>query len=215
MDLMHYWNSVADQKTFTTPFSVELFSKYVSSDAIILDVGCGYGRIMNILYSAGYKNLIGLDFSEEMITRGKLEYPHLDFRMMTAGKLDMPDRSCDAVMLMAVLTCIPSNEQQVRLVQDIERVLKPGGIFYVTDFLLNTDARNLQRYEKYFSTHTEEPYGIFEIPEGVVLRHHQESWFSDLFRSFTPLISARSKFKTMNGHESDGLLYIGKKHSVE
>lgn len=37
-----YWDKVAYDKTFTTPFDFELFSQYVNQDARILDYGCGY-----------------------------------------------------------------------------------------------------------------------------------------------------------------------------
>lgn len=46
MNQNEYWNSVAEKK-FTTVLDVELFSKFVAKDSKILDVGCGYGRILN------------------------------------------------------------------------------------------------------------------------------------------------------------------------
>ena len=81
MEQKKYWNSVAEKKEFSTPFNFEDFSKYVSKEDIILDVGCGYGRTLNQLYEEGYNNLIGIDFSENMIERGKKQYPYLDLRV--------------------------------------------------------------------------------------------------------------------------------------
>lgn len=43
-----YWNSVAHDKNFTTPFQSDLFAKYVAKDATILDIGCGYGRTLDL-----------------------------------------------------------------------------------------------------------------------------------------------------------------------
>ena len=37
---------------------IELFSKNVDKDGIILDVWCGYGRILEQLHEYGYRNLI-------------------------------------------------------------------------------------------------------------------------------------------------------------
>ncbi len=71
-----YWNTVAEKKEFTTPFHFEEFAKFVNKEGIILDVGCGYGRTLEQLNLEGYGNLIGIDFSEKMIQRGKEKYPH-------------------------------------------------------------------------------------------------------------------------------------------
>ena len=71
MTAKEYWNSVADTKQFTTPFQLEEFKQYVASDACVLDVGCGYGRTLQELYTTGYKNVTGIDFSVGMIERGK------------------------------------------------------------------------------------------------------------------------------------------------
>lgn len=67
MEQKKYWNSAAEKKEFTTPLHFEEFSKYVGKEDIILDVGCGYGRTLNQLYEEGYHNLIGIDFSENMM----------------------------------------------------------------------------------------------------------------------------------------------------
>lgn len=58
MEQKEYWNKVSETKQFSTPFQIEEFSKYVEKSDIILDVGCGYGRTLNELYTNGYKNLI-------------------------------------------------------------------------------------------------------------------------------------------------------------
>ena len=41
----------------------------------VLDVGCGYGRTLDELYQMGYCNLIGIDFAESMINRGRRQFP--------------------------------------------------------------------------------------------------------------------------------------------
>ncbi len=205
-----YWSSVSEKKEFTTPFQAEEFSKYVKKDSCILDVGCGYGRTLDELYQNGYRNLIGIDFSSGMIERGKKQFPHLDLRVKEDAKIALPDASVDAVILFAVLTCIRTDQEQEQLVSEIKRVLKPQGILYVNDFLLNTDERNLSRYEKFKESYG--IYGVFELPEGAVLRHHDEIWIKQLLKDFSEREYEHLLFTTMNGHKSNGFYFIGSSH---
>lgn len=202
-----YWNSVAEKKEFTTPLRAEVFSKYVNKDSVILDMGCGYGRTLDELYHEGFCNLIGIDFSKGMIERGKQQFPYLDLRIKEDAEIALPDASIDAVILFSVLTCIRTNEEQMQLIAEIKRILKPQGILYVNDFLLNTDERNLLRYEKYKKTYG--VYGVFELPEGAVCRHHDETWIKQLFKDFSEQEYSRFIKKTMNGNKSNGFYFIG------
>ena len=60
-----YWDSVSEKKEFTTPFQAEAFSRYVGKDALVVDIGCGYGRTLKELHEQGYCRFIGFDFSSE------------------------------------------------------------------------------------------------------------------------------------------------------
>lgn len=202
-----YWNSVSEKKEFTTPFLAEKFSNYVKKDGIILDVGCGYGRTLDELYHNGYRNLIGVDFSKGMIERGRRQFPYLDLRVKEDASIALPDASVDAVILFSVLTCIWANEEQKELLAEIKRILKPQGILYVNDFLLNTDERNLLRYEKYQKTYG--VYGVFELPEGAICRHHDETWIRQLLEGFSEREYALLTKTTMNGNQSNGFYFIG------
>ena len=208
MNQREYWDSVSEKKTFTTPFQSEEFSMFVVKTDFIVDVGCGYGRTLNELYENGYINLLGIDFSEEMINRGRKEFPHLKFAVKHDDTIELDDDSVDAIILFAVLTCIVSDAEQKKLIQEIRRVLKPGGILYVNDFLLNSDNRNLERYAKYEKRLG--VYGTFELMEGATVRHHTEDWIKELLCDFTELKYAHLTFTTMNGNKSNGFYFIGR-----
>lgn len=208
MNQQKYWNRAAAEKEFTTPFHADLFSKYVKKEDTVLDVGCGYGRTLAELHGLSYQKLIGIDFSEAMIQRGRRQFPFLDLRIMENSRIDLSGQSIDAVILFAVLTCIPENEKQKSLLKEIKRVLKPGGILYVNDFLLNHDERNQKRYHEYEARYG--VYGTFELPEGAILRHHDENWLRELLADFQQLEYSELTFTTMNGHQSRGFCYIGR-----
>ena len=207
MEQKDYWNDVADKKEFTTPFQLDIFSDYVHKDAKILDIGCGYGRTLNELHNNGYTNLTGIDFSEKMIARGKLQFPYLDLHVTSASEFDA--NSFDAVILFAVLTCIISDDEQLRLLKEAARILKPGGIIYINDFLLNSDERNVSRYNEYSEKY--QKYGVFELPEGAIIRHHDLSWVEESVGHFKQLKLEQVIYTTMNGNKSNGYFYFGEK----
>ena len=62
-----YWNRVAHSKTFTHPIDVELLKKYINPDSLIVDFGCGYGRIVKQLNEEGFTDVNGFDTSLELI----------------------------------------------------------------------------------------------------------------------------------------------------
>lgn len=209
MDPEKYWDKVAEVKKFPTPFQLREFEKHVIRRMDILEVGCGYGRILNQLHEAGFKNLNGVDLSQAMINRGLRLHPHLNLHKNDIDGLPFSSSEFDAVILIGVLTSNIKEEDQDHLISEISRVIKSGGILYLSDFLLNDDARNLERYKKYKDKYG--IYGVFELPEGAVLRHHTEEHIKELIKDFEELIFKKTVFRTMNGHESNGFYYIGEK----
>jgi len=206
-DQQAYWDRAASEKQFTTPFQMDRFKLQVHKNAVILDVGCGYGRTLNALYQEGFKNIRGIDFSQKMVERGCLLYPFLDMKKCTSV-FPFEDNTFDAVVLIAVLTCIVKDSDQEQLVGEIERVLKSQGILYVNDFLINHDQRNTDRYracEKNNGT-----YGVFELDEGAMLRHHTIDHLFRLTRNFERTDFQTLVYTTMNKHTSNGFYYLGK-----
>jgi ubiquinone/menaquinone biosynthesis C-methylase UbiE len=211
MNQERYWDKIAGEKQFTTPFQISAFEKYVSRKSKILDVGCGYGRTLNELYNCGFKNLFGVDFSQGMIDRGRKLYPHLDMKK-SSGKLPFDDDTFDSVLLLAVLTCIIKDEDQKKLIDEIQRVLKENGILYINDYMINEDQRNIERYDKYKDKYGK--YGIFELPEGAVVRHHTKNHIFKMTKGFQEIVFEPVIYTTMNGNKSNGFYYIGKKEQI-
>lgn len=204
-----YWNNVAEEKEFTTPFQMELFKKFVPEDAKILDVGCGYGRTLNELYLSDFTNLTGIDISINMINRCSKLHPHLNLKKYGNDGIPFGDKSFDGVILLAVLTCIISDTEQKKLMSEVHRVLRDDGIVYINDFLINYDQRNIDRYKQYEVKY--DKYGTFELQEGVALRHYTKMRIDELMSIFKTIIFKPVIYTTMNGNKSNGLYYIGKK----
>jgi hypothetical protein len=112
------------------------------------------------------------------------------------------------VLLFAVLTCVPGDEDQRALLGEIRRVLCPDGLLYISDLLLNRDLRNLERYGRYSEEYG--TFGVFKLPEGAVVRHHRKEWIEELTGSFGQLEFESFEVVTMNGNRSAAFQYLGR-----
>ena len=88
-------------------------------------------------------------------------------------------------------------------------MMRPQGILCLCDFLLNTDSRNLDRYARYESVLG--PYGVFQLEDGGIVRHHAREWIDHLAAPFEALSIQEQTVRTMHGHTSGAILFIGKK----
>ena len=206
---LDYWNRMGPGKSFGHPVNFERL-KWLSPDSRILDVGCGYGRALGLLFDRGYHNLIGCDLAPAMIALARERFPELTFAELTSPPhLPLPDLSVDATLLFAVLTCVPTDQGQRAIFEEVGRVLRPGGLFYVSDLWLQTDERNRERYVR------DEPkygtFGVFDLPEGVTVRHHDPRWIKTLTRDFETLALDDINIQTMNGHRANGFQWFGLK----
>jgi len=204
-----YWDAVAATKRFTHPLHSPWLEP-VGRDAAVLDYGCGYGRTLAELAQLGFASLTGVDSSAGMIERARAQQPTTRFAVLDAPpSLPFADASFDLVVLFAVLTCIPGDEAQRRLIAELRRVLKPGGALYVSDLLLGDDPRSVERYERFAATHG--TYGVFETSDGAVVRHHPAEHFPALLDGFEMQDSRRIRVATMNGNEAAGIQVLARK----
>jgi SAM-dependent methyltransferase len=204
-----YWNRVAHEKRFSHPLRLEWLERYSNQQARILDYGCGYGRTLAELSQAGFQNLAGVDFSAAMLARARAAVPCLGLVRNDGHSLPFNDDCFDAALLFAVLTCIPDGDKQRSLLAETERVLRPGGLLYISDVLVNNDERNRERYKR--DAEKYKCYGVFELPEGVVVRHHRKEWIAEITGSFQQLEYEPFNVTTMNGNASAAFQYLGRK----
>jgi len=87
--------------------TTEVLLRYLdNTKAKILDAGCGTGLVGNILYNKNYKNIVGVDFSQEMLNRAlkKNVYQSLSLVDLTQ-KLHFEDNIFDAIICAGTFTC--------------------------------------------------------------------------------------------------------------
>lgn len=138
----------------------------------------------------GYRNSTGA-------SKTFAQQPGARFTVFDAPpRLDRPDSSVDLVLLFAVLTCLPSDAGQRKLVAELRRVLRPGGFLYLSDLRLQADPRNRSRYQQFAATYGS--YGVSETDDGAVCRHHAADWLDDLFVDFDRVATREVSVATMN-----------------
>jgi len=209
-DRTAYWDQVAWTKTFAHPLDTERFKRFVPRAGRVLDYGCGYGRICATLSELGYRNVVGFDPSAEMVRRGRQEHPGLDLRVHARGlPLPWPDGAFDAVILFAVLTCLPVDDEQIGCMREVYRLLCPGGVLYLSDFPLQEDARNQARYRENFDEFG--VYGVFRLPGEGVFRHHGRERLASLTSGFVPLAEWEVETVSMNGNAVRVFQHLGRK----
>ena len=103
----------------------------LSASAVVLDIGCGTGRLLDRLGAARPgMTLIGVDRSAGMVGAARSRRPHLWIESGTAESLPHPDRSFDAVV-----TTLSFHHwaDKAGALAEVFRVLRPGGLFALTD----------------------------------------------------------------------------------
>ena len=109
----------------------ELLLSYLrNTQAKIFDAGCGTGLVGEILNKNSFQNLIGVDFSQEMlnIAKQKNVYQSLDLVDLTK-KLDYEDNVFDAVICAGTFTCGHVGPDALR---EMVRITKQGGYICFT-----------------------------------------------------------------------------------
>lgn len=105
---------------------LELYQQYVPSDARrILEIGCAQGYILNHVGPPDAER-VGIDFNEDRIRKGRLQYPDTHF---IAGDIrNMPiDDEFDVVLLPGVIEHVRFQESRDMLDLAL-RIVEPGGI---------------------------------------------------------------------------------------
>jgi ubiquinone/menaquinone biosynthesis C-methylase UbiE len=161
------------------------------------------------LLEAEYSELVGFDFSPAMIDAARKQFPQVVFEQLESTAIPLPDGSVDAVLLFSVLTCVATDDGQRAIVKELHRVLKPGGLLYISDLWLQHDERNLSRYARDEAKYG--VYGVFDLPEGVTVRHHDPKWIETLTRDFETVALDQIEVVTMNGNPANAFQWFGLK----
>ena len=190
------WDTVAGSVHFSLPVELAKLTSLIPFEARFLDYGCGYGRIARLLVRAGYTDVVGFDTSPGMIQRGKIENPDLDLQRIPSHVVPAPDDSFDAAVVSGVFTSLPEEETRLKVVSEIRRVLRPGGVLAVGEF--QRDDRRVYDEEGCFAT------GI-----GVRMKHFFRAELERLFTGWDIESFRAAEVESLSGHDAAAFyLYV-------
>lgn len=114
----------------------QLLKDRLTPEMWLLDAGCGSGRNLIYFLKSGY-DVCGVDESNRSIAQVRAlaaslapELPPDNFRLEAVEQMSFENASFDVVISSAVLHFARDEEHWHHMVDEMWRVLKPGGIFF-------------------------------------------------------------------------------------
>ena len=122
-----------------------------TSPEVILDVGCGTGRLLRKAKQQ-YPNalLVGVDAAEKMIQQAAQLLPEAQFHVAMAEALPLPNASVD---LSFSTLSFHHWANQAKGISEVARVLRPQGRFLLADIVIPGWMSPLVRHFRYNSPH--------------------------------------------------------------
>lgn len=137
---------------------LELHGPWPLDGQVVLDIGCGHGHDLARLreWGARESHLYGVDLSESRIETARRNYPGITFTASSADHLAFASGHFDLVLMCTLMTSVLAEGTATGIVQEVDRVLKPGGRVIWYDFRYPSPANRrtrpirLSRIKKYF-----------------------------------------------------------------
>ncbi|MFC1944521.1 class I SAM-dependent methyltransferase [Chloroflexota bacterium] len=95
-----------------------------SSQMSILDVGCGYGFLLDVAMSYGIQNATGLDVSQNAIRHAKQRAPLAKYVHSTIEDCSFEDQSFDIITCLGTIEHVADTELALK---QMNRILKSNG----------------------------------------------------------------------------------------
>src|SRR5271170_4629667 len=115
-------------------FSTAAMLSLLSGDLVVADLGCGSGNLA-VELAPSVKRVIGVDNSPAMLKAAKHRtagFSNVDLRRGDLANLPIEPASCDAALMVLVLTYVA---QPKAAISEMTRILKPGGRGVIVDLL--------------------------------------------------------------------------------
>lgn len=180
---------------FTTPLPD--ITRYLSDKSVaILDLGCGYGRVLKHCFDLGYTNLTGIDASQKLIERAKENCPmgkfiNGDITQVVDGLMKF-----DLILVCGVIEYIIDDNERIKLLLMMKEHLNENGKILLETFIIDETEKIYSLSEKQGFK-----YGTIKLSTGMILRHSTVNEIDDLFEG--------ASFEKIEGKEENYTTWVG------
>ena len=109
-------------------WEVALIESHAPPGGLVLEVGCGSGRLLEALQSRG-RLVAGVELNPAMAARVRLRLRSPVFEQPLEERLPLPSRS---VAVIAALSVLEHTPRPAAFLDEISRLLAPGGLLLIT-----------------------------------------------------------------------------------
>lgn len=143
----HYFERNGSKPAFSSPVVPALRAIGLPAPKRVLEIGCSTGAQLNQIVQAFSAEGWGIEPSQKAVDDGTMAFPNLHLQQGTAEFLPYEDESFDLVLFGGCLyLCDPADYFAVAYHAD--RVLAPGGVMAVFDFVTNSPHSNAYRHSE-------------------------------------------------------------------
>ncbi|MBI4835827.1 MAG: class I SAM-dependent methyltransferase [Candidatus Abawacabacteria bacterium] len=133
-DLRNIYNTIADHFSKTRSFiwpELKAFLPYIPEQSHVIDIGCGNGRLIELLASKSCTYL-GIDQAEDLLYEAKQKWPNYTFERADMTLYHYGSNRFDCAFFIASLHHLASNEEQIKVLKRVHRALNPQGKLFIT-----------------------------------------------------------------------------------
>ena len=111
------------------------FLAYTKKRAKVLDLGCGSGRLYEFLRPKQVSYL-GVDHNAHLLGLARKKFPEARFQPGDLTALALEEEAFDNIFCIAAFHHVPSKKMRRKVLKDMHRALKPGGLLILTTWNL-------------------------------------------------------------------------------
>lgn len=162
---------------------VKFIEEHIKPNKKILEIGCGYGRLLKIL-SKNANNVSGIDFSKSLLKKAKenlKDKKNVQILEMNAKNLSFKDDFFDySLCLDASFGNMPKIEKEV--LKEMKRVTKKEGEIIISVFSENAKEAQIENYKRIGLTDIKEDGKAIITSEGMYSRRFTKEDLLNLFK---------------------------------
>ena len=173
---------------------VDNYLKGLAVGKIVLDAGCGTGKFLPSLEKYADK-YIGIDLSSEQLNKAKSksQKDNSIFIKSNLADITLEDNSVDLIISTWVLGTIIDLDERSKCLDELKRVLKPGGQIILVENDLNSEFEEIRNRDKDSRTKN---YNNWILSNNFVVDKRINTYFS-----FNSVSEAKKCFEIIYGEE--------------